>query len=61
MSSSKFSSEEDEKLIDYVEKEPILYDVAHTNYRNALMKANAWIEIGKEIGRDGEYFIKYFF
>lgn len=37
----------DELLIELYRKRPFLYDKSNANFKNCLMKQNAWIEISK--------------
>lgn len=55
--SSKFSAVEDEKLIDLVEKNEILYNVSHANFKNSQMRNDTWNQVGLEISKTGEYSI----
>jgi hypothetical protein len=44
-----------EKLIFLVEKEPALYDITLTAYRNKQLRANLWRKIGEEMGASGKF------
>ena len=47
-----------EKLINEMEKSPILYNYSDKNFKNKGMKDATWKEIGKNLGLNGE-FISY--
>lgn len=53
---SKFSAEEDEKLIDFVEANGCLFRVSEQDYKNSQKKAAAWAAIGAQLDKSGEYF-----
>lgn len=42
------------KLIEEVEKRPILYDASKKTYRDTGIRYNAWIEVAAEVGVSGE-------
>ncbi|KAK9500827.1 hypothetical protein O3M35_002016 [Rhynocoris fuscipes] len=49
--SGKFSSEDDEILIELVRKNPALYSVKSMTYKNMVIKNNIWKEIAKTLGK----------
>ncbi|XP_050547935.1 uncharacterized protein LOC126909544 [Daktulosphaira vitifoliae] len=49
MSKLIFSSSDDEILIQEVENNPILYNIAATDYKNIIIKDTIWIEISAKI------------
>jgi Alcohol dehydrogenase transcription factor Myb/SANT-like len=48
----------EEKLIDLVRERPHLYSKQHKDYKNKMVKANAWVSIGEKIGKSGELLIR---
>lgn len=52
---TKFSLEDDEKLIDMVQQREHLYSIANANYKNILMRKGAWSDISKVVGKSGSY------
>nr|XP_022905563.1 transcription factor Adf-1-like [Onthophagus taurus] len=51
---TSFSKEDEEKLINIVAKNPVLYDKSHGSYRDNLVKDKVWRAIGKEVKRNSE-------
>jgi hypothetical protein len=49
-----FSPSDDEILLQEVQANPILYDLANANYKNIIMKDNIWKEISLKIGKSGK-------
>ncbi|KAF6211570.1 hypothetical protein GE061_012083 [Apolygus lucorum] len=49
----RFSTEEDEFLIDFVRDHPILYDMKDTEFKNTSKKDEIWNEAGKVLEKDG--------
>ncbi|KAF5294858.1 hypothetical protein FQA39_LY00342 [Lamprigera yunnana] len=49
-----FSSEMDEKLIEYVRKNDALYDLSHRRYSDNQYKTNVWVSIGEKLQLDGQ-------
>jgi hypothetical protein len=49
----KFSTEDDEKLIDLVKRYPPLYQVSSKSYKDSVAK-NIWIVIAKQMKRSGK-------
>lgn len=54
---TKFTALDDEKLIDLVEERKMLYDVTNEAYKNAQLRKDAWIKIGNELQKPGEYIV----
>lgn len=50
----KFTSEEEEILIDFIKNNEILYNVRHKRYRDADAKNRLWLRLARKIGKDGE-------
>ncbi|KAF5290889.1 hypothetical protein FQA39_LY14569 [Lamprigera yunnana] len=48
-SAHNFSSEIDEKLIEYVRKNNALYDLSHKRYSDNQYKPNVWVSIGEKL------------
>lgn len=49
-----FSPSDDEILLQEVQTNPILYDLADANYKNIIMKDSIWKEISLKIGKSGK-------
>ncbi|KAI4455499.1 madf domain transcription factor [Holotrichia oblita] len=47
----RFSVEEDEKLINTVQKHPALYDASNKIYKNQNVRDNAWDDVAGVVGR----------
>ncbi|KAI4461696.1 madf domain transcription factor [Holotrichia oblita] len=47
----RFSVEEDEKLINTVQKHPALYDASNKLYKNQNVRDNAWDDVAGVVGR----------
>nr|CAD7427566.1 unnamed protein product [Timema monikensis] len=48
-----FSPLEDEKLVEFVSKYPVLYDASVADYKDAVMRENIWKEIGLKLNKTG--------
>jgi len=59
MAKLTFSAEEEEKLIEVIQKNSVIYDLAHPKYKNTIYKDEIWIDIANTIGKSGKYKIKY--
>lgn len=55
----RFSADEDELLIEFVQRHSILYDLKDTEFKNNVKKDLIWNEAGKFLNREGEFI--YFF
>lgn len=51
---AKFTSEEDERMIDLVKGKLFLYSVTEKEYKNSNLRKLAWAEIGEAIGKSGK-------
>jgi len=54
-----FSAEEEDKLIELIQKNSVIYDFAHPKYKNTIYKDEIWIDIANTIEKSGKYKIKY--
>lgn len=52
---AKFSTIQDEILIEEIQKYPAIYDYESENYKNFLIKENGWKKIAFSVKRDGKY------
>lgn len=52
--SAKFSADEDERLIDQVEQNTLLYCVADPDYNKSNMRSAKWSTIGETMGKSGK-------
>lgn len=50
----KFSYEEEERIIDFVETNEILFNVCHKNFRDSEAKNRLWLRLAAELDKDGE-------
>lgn len=55
----KFSKEEEERVIDFVKSNEILFNVKHTKFRDAEAKNRLWLSLAKELNKDGVYSFVY--
>lgn len=53
----KFTLEEEEKIIDYVKSNEILYNVRHKSFRDSEAKNRLWLHLANEMNIDGEYLV----
>lgn len=51
---SKFSDKEEEKIIDFVKSNEILYNVKHKNFRDAEQKNCLWLRLATEMNRESK-------
>lgn len=54
MSKLVFLPSEDEILIQEVQNNPILYNMATADYKNIIIKDNIWKDIASKIGKSGK-------
>lgn len=54
----KFSLEEEEKIIDFVKSNEILYNVKHKQFRDTEAKNRLWLQLAGDLRMDGSYFHK---
>jgi len=59
MAKLTFSAEEEDKLIEVIQKNSVIYDLAHPKYKYTIYKDKIWIDIASIIGKSGKYKIKY--
>lgn len=57
--SDKFSSEDDEVLIDLVRQHPPLYNVGGKSYKDMVVRNNIWKEIGAIMKKNGKNVFYY--
>lgn len=51
----KFSVEEEEKIIDFVKNNEILYNAKHKQFRETERKNFLWLQLAKDLKMDGLY------
>lgn len=51
----RFSADEDELLIEFVQNHTILYDLKDREFKNTLKKDLIWNEAGKVLNREGQF------
>lgn len=51
----RFSADEDELLIEFVQKHVILYDLKDPEFKNTMKKDLLWNEAGKTLKKEGEF------
>ena len=51
----KFTDTEEEKMIDFVKMNEILYNVKHAKFRDTEAKNRLWLSLATELGKDGMY------
>ena len=49
----RFAAEEDELLIEFVQKHEILYDLKDPEFKNTMKKDLLWREVGKALKKEG--------
>lgn len=52
-----FDLQDEEKLIEFVKSNELIYNVQHPMYRNSSMKQRLWNEFASSIEKDGEFII----
>lgn len=60
MTDIKKKKEQDELLIELVQSHSILYDAAHINYKNNILKHKVWEEIAQILKIPGKCFLLYY-
>lgn len=55
-----FTAEEDERLIDCVQRKRLLYRKDDEEYRNFTLRAAAWVDIGDQVGKCSKYHFAFF-
>lgn len=56
---SKFSNEDEEKIIEFVKSNEILYNVRHKKFRDTEAKNRLWLQLSKDMNVDGLFFHIY--
>lgn len=51
---ARFSANDDEILIEDVQKFECIFNYESKNYKNFLIKENAWKEVAASVGKDGK-------
>lgn len=49
------SLQEEVQLIDAVRDRPCLWNKLHPDFKNLIKKEAAWLEVGKLLGKEGEF------
>lgn len=49
----KFSAEDEEKIIEYVKSNEILYNVKHKKFRDSEAKNRLWLVLANDMNVDG--------
>lgn len=52
-----FNENEDELLIQEVQKHSAIFDMEHKDYKHLNIKENIWKEIAKVVGKTCKYFL----
>lgn len=50
----KFTEEEEERIIDFVKSNEVLYNAKHKNFRDSEQKNRLWLRLATELNKDGE-------
>lgn len=53
---AKLTSEDEEKIIDFVKSNGILYNVKHQKFRDTESKNRLWVRLANDLNMDGLYF-----
>lgn len=53
---TKFTTQEEEMIIDFVKSNELIYNIEHKDYRQSEMKNRLWNELAQKIGKDGEFY-----
>lgn len=51
----KFTLEEEEKIVDFVKNNEVLFNVRHKAFRDAELKNRLWLELANELHVDSEF------
>lgn len=54
MNHSKFTTADDEAIIEFVRTRECLYNVRHARFRDRHVKNRLWKELGAKMNKDGE-------
>lgn len=52
----KFTAEDEEKIIDFVKSNEVLFNVKHQKFRDRECKNRLWLRLANEMNVDGLYF-----
>lgn len=52
----KFTAEDEEKIIDFVKSNEIIYNVKHKKFRDTESKNRLWLTVANDLGIEGLYF-----
>lgn len=52
---TKFSTSDDDKLIELVRNHELIYNLSDENYKNFQMRKHVWEIIARELGRTGKF------
>lgn len=61
MPNIRFSADDDDVLINFVQRHSILYNLKDIEFKNNLKKDMIWNEAGKVLNREGEFINFMFF
>lgn len=50
----KFTEEDDDKIIGFVELHPALFDARDPKYRDSMLKSKLWLELAGQLNKDGK-------
>lgn len=53
---TKFMLEDEEKIIDFVKSNEILYNVKHNKFRDSEAKNRLWLKLAESMELDGKFF-----
>lgn len=53
----KFTAEDEEKIIDFVKSNEMLYNVKHKKFRDSEYKNRLWLRLANELNQEGLYFL----
>lgn len=51
----KFTNKEEEKIIDFVKTNEILFNTKHKNFRDSEKKNRLWLRLANDLNRDGKH------
>lgn len=54
---NKFTAEDEEKIIDFVKSNEIIYNVKHKKFRDTESKNRLWLTLANDLGMEGLYFL----
>lgn len=56
----KFTPEEEEKIIEFVKSKEIFYNETHKQFRDTEARNRLWLELAKDMNKDGIFFLHFF-